>query len=395
MPALSRAFLRLSLPVALALLLAGSLAAPAQTTQQAIEARLKGHPLFLRGQWAPNTLQFDLAGVTSSPSISAPFTLCGIDVKQIKLKKDRLEITGDRVGLEFDDYAPKRVSLSTSVEIKIAGPPGADYGPALDKIFADGLSALAPLLPFYWQNFAKTHLLTASTAADTLAVPSVPASSGAPALAPPAPGVGRIAATDPAREPLRKVGGGVIAPVVIDSVEPEFSDQARAAKFNGSVIVGLIVNSQGIPENVHVIRGVGMGLDENAVRAVQQYRFRPATENGNPVPVLINVEINFQVFKSPKPVASSGIHPPQPVEEHEPVFTDAAKQLRYTATSLLHIMIKEDGTVVDPYVIRPAGLGLDEEALRAVGHYRFKPATRSDGTPIPSVLQIEVHFQVQ
>ena len=95
---------------------------------------------------------------------------------------------------------------------------------------------------------------------------------------------------------LRKIGGGVSSPVLIYQVEPEFSEEARKAKFMGIVLVTLIVDQQGRPQNVHVLRGVGMGLDENAVKAVQQYRFKPAMENGKPVPVQLNVEVNFQIF---------------------------------------------------------------------------------------------------
>jgi protein TonB len=95
---------------------------------------------------------------------------------------------------------------------------------------------------------------------------------------------------------LRKIGGGVSQPVVIYQVDPEFSEEARKAKFMGVVLVNLIVDTQGRPQNVHILRGVGMGLDENAIKAVQQYRFKPAMENGKPVPVELNVEVNFQIF---------------------------------------------------------------------------------------------------
>ena len=71
--------------------------------------------------------------------------------------------------------------------------------------------------------------------------------------------------------------------MVIYQVEPEFSEEARKAKFMGVVLVNLIVDSQGRPQNVHVLRGVGMGLDEKAVEAVKQYRFKPAMEGGKPV----------------------------------------------------------------------------------------------------------------
>jgi periplasmic protein TonB len=95
---------------------------------------------------------------------------------------------------------------------------------------------------------------------------------------------------------LRRIGGGVSSPVVIFQVEPEFSEEARKAKFMGVVTVNLIVDAQGRPENVHVLRGVGMGLDQKAVDAVKQYRFKPAMEAGKPVPVQLNVQVDFQIF---------------------------------------------------------------------------------------------------
>ncbi len=94
----------------------------------------------------------------------------------------------------------------------------------------------------------------------------------------------------------RRVGGGVSAPVLIHSVEPEFSDEARKAKLMGNVLVNLWVDQNGNPTHVHVLRGVGMGLDEKAVAAVRQYRFQPARENGKPVMVEMNVEVLFQIF---------------------------------------------------------------------------------------------------
>jgi periplasmic protein TonB len=95
---------------------------------------------------------------------------------------------------------------------------------------------------------------------------------------------------------VRQVGGGVSAPVLLYSPEPEFSEEARKAKVAGNVLVNLIVDAQGRPQNVRVVRGVGMGLDEQAVKAVQQYKFKPAMEAGKPVAVQLNVEVNFQIF---------------------------------------------------------------------------------------------------
>jgi protein TonB len=94
----------------------------------------------------------------------------------------------------------------------------------------------------------------------------------------------------------RRIGGGVSAPVLIYSVDPEFSEEARRAKTAGNVMVNLWVDEKGNPSHVRVIRGVGMGLDEKALAAVKQYRFRPAMENGKPVTVEMNVEVTFTIF---------------------------------------------------------------------------------------------------
>ena len=86
------------------------------------------------------------------------------------------------------------------------------------------------------------------------------------------------------------------APEVMHSVEPEFSEEARKAKVSGDVQVYLWVDENGNPTHVRVIRGMGMGLDERAVEAVKQYRFKPAMENGRPVMVEMNIEVTFQIF---------------------------------------------------------------------------------------------------
>ena len=91
------------------------------------------------------------------------------------------------------------------------------------------------------------------------------------------------------------VGGGVTAPEVIHSVEPEFTEDARRENFQGSVSIRLIVDSQGNPQNVQLVRHLGMGLDEKAIEAVRQYRFKPAMYQGHPVSVQIVIEMNFHL----------------------------------------------------------------------------------------------------
>jgi TonB family protein len=94
---------------------------------------------------------------------------------------------------------------------------------------------------------------------------------------------------------LMNVGGGVAAPEVIHSVEPEFTEDARRANFQGSVSIKLIVDSQGNPQNVQLVHHLGMGLDEKAIDAVRQYKFKPAMYQGHPVSVQIVIEMNFHL----------------------------------------------------------------------------------------------------
>jgi TonB family protein len=96
---------------------------------------------------------------------------------------------------------------------------------------------------------------------------------------------------------LYQIGGRVSAPVVIHSVEAEFSDEARRAKYQGVCLVSLIVDAQGNPQNIRISQALGMGLDEKAIEAIRQYKFKPAMKDGKtPVPVPITIEVNFHLY---------------------------------------------------------------------------------------------------
>jgi TonB family protein len=99
--------------------------------------------------------------------------------------------------------------------------------------------------------------------------------------------------------PLRSVGGVVSAPELIYKADPEFSEEGRKARAGGVVVVRLIVDARGMPQNIRVVRGIGMGLDQKAFEAVRAYRFKPAMVDGKPVPVQVNVEVNFNYTDEP------------------------------------------------------------------------------------------------
>jgi TonB family protein len=93
-----------------------------------------------------------------------------------------------------------------------------------------------------------------------------------------------------------RVGGGVSAPALLSKVEPEYSEEARKAKYQGSVLLYIEVDPSGRAENIRVLHSLGLGLDEKAMEAVRKWRFRPGTKDGKAVRVAATVEVNFRLL---------------------------------------------------------------------------------------------------
>ncbi len=260
----------------LLILLALPLAAHAQSTESELKARLLHQPLYLRQSWGLDKLRFDSAGNIMGKVPLCPFTLAGIEIESLKLKDNRLELTAHRVGLEFVKQVPKRVALEVSdraglsthveaMELTIDAPADGDYAKVLDAIFAQKLQDLVPDMPMEWQSFAGKYILQLP--------PSEPA---APAN-------------------TRKIGGSITPPVVLNAPEPEFNATARALRWSGKVLVYLQVDAAGHVSHLRLLKALGLGLDERALIAVSNYKLKPAMDNGRPVAVEVNVEVNFGI----------------------------------------------------------------------------------------------------
>lgn len=88
----------------------------------------------------------------------------------------------------------------------------------------------------------------------------------------------------------------VSLPVLIYRVEPEYSEEARKAKFQGVVVLTAEVDASGNTRRLRVARSLGLGLDERAMAAAAQWRFRPATADGQAVPYVVTIEVNFRLL---------------------------------------------------------------------------------------------------
>jgi TonB family protein len=110
------------------------------------------------------------------------------------------------------------------------------------------------------------------------------------------PGVGDQDSGKPGIGARARIGGKTTTPELIYRVEPEFSEAARKAKYQGVVILAIEVGADGRPKNLRVIEPLGLGLDEKAIEAVARWRFRPGLRDGKPVVTAATVEVRFRLM---------------------------------------------------------------------------------------------------
>ena len=83
---------------------------------------------------------------------------------------------------------------------------------------------------------------------------------------------------------------------MLSKVEPEYSEEARKAKWQGTVVLTLVVDEHGLPKDMKVTRSLGLGLDQKAIEAVSKWRFKPGMKDGKAVPVIATIEVNFRLL---------------------------------------------------------------------------------------------------
>ncbi len=248
--------------------------AVAQSTEADVSARLVGKQLFLRGLWGDDKLKFDADGKPAETYAVQPFTVDGFEAESVSLKGGNLKASGHRFGLEFDTTgAIKHVPLE-KMTIEVNGDAGTDFGKALDAIFTNDLVDLVPAMPGYWQKYAAEHFLLADNA---LKAPSK-------------------VETKTSDDKLMHIGGSVEKPKPLHTPQPEYSKAARKKKLSGVVQVYLVIETDGTPSHITILKPLGMGLDDQAALCVSQYRFKPATKDGKPVRADIWIDLSFQIW---------------------------------------------------------------------------------------------------
>jgi TonB family protein len=110
---------------------------------------------------------------------------------------------------------------------------------------------------------------------------------------------GAFAQTNTDGDVVVKIGDGVSPPAPIYSPDPEYSKEARHAKYQGICVLWMVVGADGRPRDIKVSRTLGLGLDEKAIEAVERWRFKPAMKGGKPVAVRVSVQVKFHLYNNP------------------------------------------------------------------------------------------------
>jgi TonB family protein len=173
-------------------------------------------------------------------------------------------------------------------------------------------------------------------------------------------------------------------PRLHEKVEPEYSEEARIARLEGTVLLKIMVGTDGKASDLQVLRSLGLGLDENAVAAVSAWQFDPATKHGEPVDSTVKIEVNFRLLEKVErhltraefrlPEGASG-----PVLETAKGPGVAADGDRATVTMAFDI--DEKGAPVNLQVEKASDENWARDVTEALREWKFTPAHK-DGVPV-------------
>jgi TonB family protein len=172
-------------------------------------------------------------------------------------------------------------------------------------------------------------------------------------------------------------------PAIISKVEPQYSEEARMAGLQGTVLLKIIVDRDGKPRDLKVVRSLGLGLDEKAIEAVSNWQFQPGAKDGQPVPVQAQIEVNFRLLDAKGHVARVEFH--LPVGASRPVVERAgAPHIANDATGATATVTFDIDEKKVPVNVKIDKFSDDEwagDVTDALKKWKFTPASK-DGSPV-------------
>jgi len=210
-----------------------------------------------------------------------------------------------------------------------------------------------------------------------------------------------LATSAGAQQPER-LGPDISPPRAARRIMPSYSETARDLRIEGKVTIHAIVRKDGGVEVIEVKQGLGYGLDENAVLALRRLKLAPATKNGAPIDVEMDIAVDFSLNDpsqvEPRKELPSGRRSfcerrtnLTIVSRVVPQSTEAARAAGITGTVVLDASVQTDGHVDVIRVRKSLGFGLDAAAIAAIDKWTFRPAT-CNGEPQETTLTVEMNF---
>jgi protein TonB len=198
---------------------------------------------------------------------------------------------------------------------------------------------------------------------------------------------------------------GVVPPKPIKSVTPKYTSEALRAKIQGDVEVEVEVLTDGTVGDVRVTKSLDtqFGLDDAAVTAARQWRFQPATKDGQPVEYTATLSLEFRIHNGPPTspqvdpylADTPGLVAPTITKWADPKYTSQAMREKIQGSVELNVVVQADGTIGEIRVTKSLDkeFGLDQEAVAAVKQFTFSPATLN-GDFVPAIAQVRVEFRI-
>jgi TonB family protein len=197
-----------------------------------------------------------------------------------------------------------------------------------------------------------------------------------------------ISLTAAAQPPVYRPGSDVTAPFVVAKTPAPYSEEARLAKLEGSVLLSVVVGADGKPGDIQVARPLGLGLDENAIQSLRAWQFKPGIKNGMPVAVRVNEEVFFRPQRTLWDWhAVRAVFQP-PAGAARPVLTKvkfpATVDVEENASVTMAFDVGADGAPANVRVLKSSDARWESELLAALREgWRFQPAMM-DGKPVTS-----------
>lgn len=281
--------------------------ARADDLQQQLKDQYAGKILILRNFYDGPSLHYDTYGHIQGAWTTGDWTIDGVvRVEEVKVKSHGLTIQARRLHMGwltsgFSDVADakpangkQKETRKLRIEADLAPDlPEADAAKAmLTRIFLTSQDQFADLVPDYWKPCVFTALTNNSGchfSQEFAAAPGVAFTAGATETP-------ESTGEQPPPRTTFRPGHGVTPPRVLHLSDPEFSEEARQAKYQGTMVLSLVVDSAGQAEDIRILRPIGVGLDRKAVESVSKWEFQPGTKEGEPVAVQIAVEVDFHLY---------------------------------------------------------------------------------------------------